>query len=545
MKGGRASPSAATLPLRKADPARVREVFDAAADLPPDDRAAFVRDACGDDAALAAEVMALLGYAEPPSIRTAPASPPMPATVGRFAITGKLGQGGMGVVYRGRDPTLARDVAIKLVTGAGKDAHARLVREAHAMARVAHPHVVPVYEVGTEGEQIFVAMELVEGTTLSVWLRAEPRPWRTVVRHLVDAGRGLAAAHRAGILHRDFKPENILIGDDGRARVIDFGLARDAGTGGADGALFGDGLTRQGAVAGTPGYMSPEHFAGALTPLSDQWSFAATAYVALFGHMPFAGDTIADLRAAVTEGTPRLPALGSVPPLVADAVLRGLQPDPEDRFPSLDELLGQLEAVLADPQTDAAASRRQRQKLAIGVALLGVINFLAGGLRTDFAFDWGVRGVLIQGVVGIPLLAIGAVTMRTALWRTPHDRRVMGLMFTVLAALALHRAVMLDEAVVVVMRGDAVVATALLVLGALTVERWFAASAALMVGFVALSYAVPSVAVPAFGLTLIGTLSLGIWFWREPPLPPHVSARRTGASGSGERRRSRTGPPRS
>jgi predicted Ser/Thr protein kinase len=506
--------SASTARIGRPDPARVRDVFDEAADLPPADRAQFVERACGDDDALAAEVMALLGYADLPS---STAVDTMPSAIGRFAITSKLGQGGMGVVYRGRDPSLARDVAIKLVTRAGAEARARLVREAHAMARVAHPNVVPVYEVGTEGEQVFVAMELVEGSTWSAWLRAEKRPWRAIVRHLVDAGRGLAAAHRAGILHRDFKPDNILVGDDGRARVIDFGLARGADTDvAADDASLGEGLTRQGAIAGTLGFMSPEHFTGGLTPLSDQWSFAVTAFVALFGRAPFPGATLAEVRTAVTRATPSIPPLGDVPPAVVDVILRGLRPVPAERFESLDALLERLDEVLADPHE--TASRSQRRKLAIGVVALGVINFLAGGLRTDFAFDWSVRGVLVQGVVGIPLLAIGALTMRSALWRTAHDRRVMSMMFTVLSALALHRALLLDEDVVRVMRADAVIVISLLVVAAVTIERWFAASAALMVAFLVLSLAIPSVSVPAFGLALIGTLALGIWFWREPVL---------------------------
>jgi serine/threonine-protein kinase len=525
-----ASPDAPTIPLGPVDPVRVRDVFDEAVELPAAERAAFVERACEGDRDLRAEVMALLDYAELPSAGPAPVRDDVPASIGRFAILGKLGQGGMGVVYRGRDPTLHRDVALKLVTGAGREARARLVREAHAMARVAHPNVVPVYEVGTVDDRVFVAMELVEGSTLSAWLRARPRGWREIVRQLVDAGRGLAAAHRAGILHRDFKPDNILIGADGRARVIDFGLARNAGVEASRPEPFVDGLTRHGAVAGTPGFMSPEHFDGALTPLADQWSFAVTAYVALFGKLPFAATSLPELREAVLEGTVAVPPLGELPVAIADAVVRGMARLPEDRFPTLDALLDRLEAVLADPGTEAAASRRQRRRLAIGVGALAVGNFAVGGVRTDFAFDFGVRGALIQSAVGIVVFAATAWVMRGALWRTAHDRRVMGLMLLVLAAVTGHRAVLLDGDVVAVLRGDGVIAVALLVLGALAIERWFLAAAGLMAAFVVASLVVPAVTVPAFGLCLIGTLALGIWFWREPPLPPHLGGSRPSRS---------------
>src|SRR6185295_2513362 len=150
------------------------------------------------------------------------------STIGRYLVLQRLGEGGMGVVYAAYDAELDRKVALKLLrpTRDSDEGHARLLREAQAMARVSHPNVIAVHDVGMYRDQVFVAMDLVEGTTLSKWIRQEPRPWREVIRVFLDAGRGLKAAHDAGLVHRDFKPTNVLLGRDGRVFVTDFGLAR-------------------------------------------------------------------------------------------------------------------------------------------------------------------------------------------------------------------------------------------------------------------------------------------------------------------------------
>ncbi|KAB2899794.1 MAG: serine/threonine protein kinase, partial [Kofleriaceae bacterium] len=172
-------------------------------------------------------------------------------TMGRFVVLGVLGAGGMGVVLQAFDPELDRKVAIKVLRsgGAGVEARARLQREAQAMAKLSHPNAVTVYEVGRAGDHLFIAMELVEGTTLKAWLAAAPRTWREVLAMYVATGRGLEAAHRAGLVHRDFKPENVLLGADGRPRVSDFGLAES-------------GARDPEVVAGTPIYMAPEQWLG-------------------------------------------------------------------------------------------------------------------------------------------------------------------------------------------------------------------------------------------------------------------------------------------
>ncbi|HVV85278.1 MAG TPA: serine/threonine-protein kinase, partial [Kofleriaceae bacterium] len=149
------------------------------------------------------------------------------ASIGRFSIVRRIGAGGMGTVYEARDPELARSVAVKVIAAPDARRALRFLREAQALAQLQHPNVVAVHDVGTEGEQVYLAMELVDGESLE--RRPGPRPWREVLPALVQAGRGLAAAHAKGLVHRDVKPANILLGKDGRVRIGDFGLARVAG----------------------------------------------------------------------------------------------------------------------------------------------------------------------------------------------------------------------------------------------------------------------------------------------------------------------------
>ena len=221
--------------------------------------------------------------------------------VDRYVIEARLGAGGMGVVYAAHDPELGRKVAIKLVRAGADDE--RLRREAQALARLAHPNVVAVHDVGTCDGQVFIAMALVEGQNLRRWL-ATPRPVDAILRHLVAAGRGLAAAHAAGLIHRDLKPDNIFVSATGETLVGDFGLARDAAAPAADDApltappLASPDLTLTGTVLGTPAYMAPEQATGAATRASDQFSFCVTAWEALHGARPFAGRGMAEILEA-------------------------------------------------------------------------------------------------------------------------------------------------------------------------------------------------------------------------------------------------------
>jgi tetratricopeptide (TPR) repeat protein len=355
------------------------------------------------------------------------------AAVGRYVVLDRIGAGGMGVVYAAYDPELDRRVAIKLLRPDrfGSEAgRLRLLREAQALARLTHPNVVAVYDAGTLGERVFVAMELVEGETLRQWLGAGPRSWREVLDRFLPAGRGLAAAHAAGLVHRDFKPENVLLGRDGRVRVVDFGLAKalaDAAeeppaggeeAEGSGGALVTP-LTEWGVVLGTPAYMAPEQLRGtAADARSDQFSFCVALYEALYGERPFAGDGPRALAEAVTRGAVReAPAGTRVPGWLRAVVLRGLKVSPEERYPTMDDLLRDLER---DPD---AVRRRWLAAAAIVIlagAVFGSLGYfqarraqLCGGAEERLAGIWdGPRKQVIRAA----FLATGSPVAANA-WR--------------------------------------------------------------------------------------------------------------------------------
>ena len=311
-----------------------------------------------------------------------------PTKIGRFTVLRELGAGGMGVVYAAYDEQLDRKVAVKLLRGEpGHDTtegHARLLREAQALARLSHPNVVAVYEVGSFEDQVFLAMEFVQGQSLRAWLAAAPRPWRDVVRVFLQAGRGLAAAHGAGLVHRDFKPENAIVGDDGRVRVLDFGLARAPALAGEARPTFepdapvrsstlASQLTIAGAVVGTPAYLAPELWAREPADArSDQFALCVSLWEALYGERPFRGETLQALADAICHGEPTAPPAGRRAPAWLHALaLRGLEPDPARRFPTIDALLAALER---DPE-------RRRVRLLGGAVIVCVIALLGLGAR--------------------------------------------------------------------------------------------------------------------------------------------------------------------
>jgi serine/threonine protein kinase len=259
--------------------------------------------------------------------------------IGRYRIERELGRGGMGIVYLAFDPDLDRKVAVKVLRG--RDDR-RLVREGQAIAKLRHPNVVSVFDIGTDAGDVFIAMEYVPGGTIGEWLKIE-RPWRVVIDRYLAAGRGLAAAHAAGLVHRDFKPDNVLLGDDGAVVVSDFGLARideDADTKLRESALD---VTRTAGVAGTPAYMSPEQFRGeAADARSDQFSFCVALWEGLFGARPFGGGSVEDLSRAVLAGVILSPPSREVPRRVVRALRRGLSRDAAARFASMSELLAAI-----------------------------------------------------------------------------------------------------------------------------------------------------------------------------------------------------------
>jgi tetratricopeptide (TPR) repeat protein len=300
------------------------------------------------------------------------------ALVGRYVIVDRLGAGGMGAVYVAYDAQLARRVAVKVLRPgiSAFDARARLLREAQTMAQLTHPNVLAVYDVGAYQDGVFIATEYIVGRTMKEWMR-EPRSWREVLGVASAAGRGLAAAHAAGIVHRDFKPDNVFLGNDGRVVVGDFGIARalqpkdhEPVSQSAPGpkvdvpappsgqlppsvppsseTLLSANLTQEGAITGTVGYMPPECAKDATLadPRSDQFGFAVTLYRALYGQPPFVYKDLPSYLSALLD-PPRPPPAGSrVPSWVHAIVMRGLAFEPSARFASMSEL---LEALGRDP----------------------------------------------------------------------------------------------------------------------------------------------------------------------------------------------------
>jgi serine/threonine-protein kinase len=305
---------------------------------------------------------------------------------GRYMVFEQLGQGGMGVVLAAYDSRLERRVALKLLRpqeasgSSASDGEARLAREAQAMARLNHPHVVAVYDSGTlEDGALFIAMEYVEGATLRRWCEQQPRSWREVLQAYLAAGRGLAAAHAAGLIHRDFKPDNVLVGNDGRVRVTDFGLARansgpslpDQPPASPTPETWSHELTLPGTLMGTPRYMAPEQVQGAAANVrTDLYAFCVSLYEALYRQLPFPEASMAEYFRARREGrvTPP-PAQSEVPTWVARTVLQGLQADPLQRPASMEALLAALQD---DPEVKRQARRRSLAVASVGLVLAGL-----------------------------------------------------------------------------------------------------------------------------------------------------------------------------
>jgi eukaryotic-like serine/threonine-protein kinase len=295
--------------------------------------------------------------------------------VARYRIDRMIGAGGMGVVQLAHDPVLHRSVALKLIRPDAwprRDdqlaARERLLREARAMATLSHPNVVSVFDAGEHGEEIFLAMEYVDGETLDARL-ARATSGGEILRLFLEAGEGLAAAHGAGILHRDFKPQNVLVDRRGRVRVTDFGLARavDARAEGA--------VTAPGALMGTPAYMAPEQLFGQpVDTRADQFAFCVALYEALFGERPFAAKSLDDLRWQMMNRTPRRPTdRRGLSAAQVDALMRGLKVPPSERFSSMFELLQALRTSV-----DSGELHVRIHMVAQGVFALGHLVWAAG-----------------------------------------------------------------------------------------------------------------------------------------------------------------------
>lgn len=304
--------------------------------------------------------------------------------VGRYQIIQRLGAGGMGVVYRAHDPQLDREVALKLLRAArvGEQVSVlRMLREAKSAAKIKHPNVVTIYDAGEVDGRVFIAMELMRGTDLGKWFGQRPA-WREVVRVMLQAAHGLRAAHEAGLIHRDFKPDNVVLEHDGNVKVLDFGLARTAYDVDAQPHVSPElalqntpeKLTRTGAMMGTLAYMAPEQYEQRpLDARTDQFSFCVTLFMGVYGYRPFGGFSPHALKANVLDGkieNPEQPTMA--PTQLLELVRKGLATNPNDRFASMDELIAELQAILSRDAGTKAGARVSPRMLVTGLSVVVV-----------------------------------------------------------------------------------------------------------------------------------------------------------------------------
>lgn len=357
--------------------------------------------------------------------------------IGRFTLLHQLGEGGMGAVFAAYDQQLDRRVALKLLHQRHTDSpgqRQRTLQEARAAARISHPNVTAVYEVGESDNYVYLAMEYVEGETLSAWQARGDHSWREILDMYLHAGAGLSAAHAVGVVHRDFKPDNVLYGRDGRLRVADFGIARidwardqtlppeNAAALSAEAGHSGPGrpgrLTAPGIISGTPGYMSPEQYRGGnVDARSDQWSFCAALFEALYGYLPHSGDTLRE-RAEKVHGPPLPPPRETkVPEEVHRVLLRGLATVPDQRFPTMTDLLDELSVQQGDHAAARILSRKHFLSWFVGV---GIIALLVLQLRQSQRSLNPRDMISTVGMVMVASLIVGIYYRKTLLGNRFH-----------------------------------------------------------------------------------------------------------------------------
>lgn len=341
--------------------------------------------------------------------------------LGRFVIERTLGAGGMGTVVAARDPDLDRLVAIKILHAGTEDRarQQRLVQEARAIARIRHPNVVVVHEIGEHEQRLFVVMELIEGASLRDWLATGPSSEEKLAV-LAAAARGLAHAHAHGITHRDFKPENVMIDAEGHAKVVDFGIAElDSEL--REATVAASGVTQSGEAIGTPPYMAPEQLRGeAVSPACDQFSWCVTLYEAFVGQRPERGPSLAAIAAGAPPTTIDVPAI--LPARVRAVLVRGLAAAASERFASMDALLRELEPPARRRWPLAVAGG-----LAVGVAITASVAALRGGADpcatggARMAGAWGVpQRAALAGLGGFAPRVASALDDRAATWTASY-----------------------------------------------------------------------------------------------------------------------------
>jgi serine/threonine protein kinase len=486
-----------------------------------------------------------------PAAADAPGVSPKSARIGRFAVLRQLGAGGMGVVYAAYDEQLDRKIALKLLRPDREYSariEARMQREARAMATLSHPNVVQVYEVGLFEDQVFLAMEFVQGQTLTAWLKAEARPWQHTLDVMIQAGEGLHAAHDAGVVHGDFKPDNILIDTQDKARVVDFGLSRrvDPADSSAKSMRIADqvevsrvtlrttpvppdpppdleAMRSNARIAGTPPYMAPEqHRQRPTDQRSDQWSFCVTLYIALYGRHPFAGEGLLALVLNVCDGKLHPPPPGSpVPVGVFVALTRGLEVDPEDRWPTMIDLLAALDrgsGRARDPEFDLSVARRQRLLLTGAVALsaIGVTVVFVVSSPTDDRLPTATMSVTAAVLVNAVLLTL-LFAFRRALLKNTINRRVMAWLLVSSLAILVHRAAALwiSVSVTATLVNDLFLLSVIAFMAAVTVERWIAWAGLLMLTACLAIMFTPSAAPFVLVTATLGVFGLAAYFWNR------------------------------
>jgi serine/threonine-protein kinase len=374
---------------------RVKRVFQSALERSPETRPAFLDGACGDDRSLRVEVESLLraheeagSFADRPALEAATDAPLHRGDrLGPYDIVELVGTGGMGDVYRARDSKLGRDVAIKVLPplfSTNADRLARFDREARTLASLNHPHILTVHDIEHVDGRPYLVTEFVDGGTLKTWALSDTRTWRQSVELLVGVADGLAVAHAAGIVHRDVKPDNILISTHGYATLADFGLAR----------LFeGDDRaatppatvvrTQPGMIVGTIAYMSPEQAAGKPADArSDIFSFGVVLYEVLAGRQPFAGASDLEVLQRV-QHQPAEPLSEEIPPALRMVVEKAMEKDPAERYQSMRDMVVDLRRLARHTvETRAPVATRSRRRVALAVAALVIIAVGAMALWT-------------------------------------------------------------------------------------------------------------------------------------------------------------------
>lgn len=460
---------------------QLEAIFNEALDRPAAERAAFLAERCAGDEALRAKVTRLLEAhgSGPAEFLATPVMEKPKNRFGRYVVEKELGRGGMGVVFAAHDDALKRRVALKVVRSDRgiPDARARLEREAQSLAKVQHPNVVAVHDVGEADGELFIAMELVDGEPLSTW--AKGKPWKQVLEMLHEAGRGLAEAHDAGVLHRDFKPGNVLVDSAGRARVADFGLAAAH-----EGVMQ---LTEPGAPIGTPGFMAPELAAGgAASEASDVYSFCRS------------------LERLVTP----------TPEWLAPIIKRGLAENPSERWGRMNSLLLAIDYELGvDPAHDARPAQTQRTWLfaLLAAVTLTVPVIVVGGMYPLVTTLDAVR--LAATVTGS--LVLGLAIFWSRIKSSPYTRRGAMALVAICVGMLVHRAVMLGLSVPI----SALLAVDLLLfasfycaMGLFWARRYLWLTIVCVLGSIGIALA-PDLAVPLFGGTTFAMLPLGYMFW--------------------------------